>query len=319
MTGSGTLLDPFIIWDVTDLQNMNLDLTAYYELGSNIDCSGIANFEPVGGWGGAAAFTGTFDGKGYTISNLTVNRAADNYVGLFGEIEDTHIDNVNLSVCSMKGKKYVGALIGYVYRDTSPSLVNNCHSTGSIEGNDDYAGGLIGYVQESTVENCHSDCTVEQKGDDDAGGLIGSAGGAGTLIKNSYATGNVTAADDYAGGFIGNAGDNITIQQCYATGNAIATDYAGGFAGVISGGTSMVEDCYATGNAMVGGGYASGGFASSVISGTITRCYSIGTPISALAKGGFIGERIIGVIVTACFWDKTTSGESDAVGDGLST
>ena len=40
MTGSGTQEDPYIIENVTDLQNIQNDLSAYYELGGNIDASG---------------------------------------------------------------------------------------------------------------------------------------------------------------------------------------------------------------------------------------------------------------------------------------
>lgn len=54
MTGSGTLADPYIIENVTDLQAMKDNLTAYYELGQNIDASATsgwnanAGFEPIG-------------------------------------------------------------------------------------------------------------------------------------------------------------------------------------------------------------------------------------------------------------------------------
>jgi len=39
MTGSGTQTNPYVIWDVNDLQAMDNDLTAYYELGQDIDTS----------------------------------------------------------------------------------------------------------------------------------------------------------------------------------------------------------------------------------------------------------------------------------------
>lgn len=53
MTGSGTLADPFVIWDVNDLQDMRLLDGAHYELGADIDASatpgwfGGRGFEPV--------------------------------------------------------------------------------------------------------------------------------------------------------------------------------------------------------------------------------------------------------------------------------
>lgn len=47
MTGTGTELDPYIIEDVDDLQDMNLDLTAYYELANDIDASLTATWNPT--------------------------------------------------------------------------------------------------------------------------------------------------------------------------------------------------------------------------------------------------------------------------------
>ena len=102
-----------IITTATQLQNMNLSLTSDYELGNDIDCSGIANFEPIGGWNGTDPFTGSFDGKGYKISNLTVNRAADDYIGLFGETDGATISNVTLEDFTLTGDDYAGSLVGY--------------------------------------------------------------------------------------------------------------------------------------------------------------------------------------------------------------
>lgn len=48
MTGSGTLADPYIISDVDDLQAIENDLTAYYELANDIDAS------TTSGWNGGA-------------------------------------------------------------------------------------------------------------------------------------------------------------------------------------------------------------------------------------------------------------------------
>ncbi|GAJ10603.1 unnamed protein product, partial [marine sediment metagenome] len=49
------------ITTATQLQNMKDNLAENYELGGNIDCSGIGNFEPVGS--PATPFTGSFDGQ----------------------------------------------------------------------------------------------------------------------------------------------------------------------------------------------------------------------------------------------------------------
>ena len=82
MLGSGTLGDPYIIQDVTDLQNMNLDLAAHYVLGNDIDASETLTwndgegFVPIGNFVDGP-FTGSIDGAGYTISNLYENITFD--------------------------------------------------------------------------------------------------------------------------------------------------------------------------------------------------------------------------------------------------
>ncbi|MFH1172978.1 MAG: hypothetical protein V1692_00435, partial [bacterium] len=83
-----------------ELQNMKNDLSATYELANNIDCSdtinwnGGAGFEPIGNQ--HAFFTGKFDGKGFTINSLYINRPEDFYVGLFGINMSGEIKNIGL-------------------------------------------------------------------------------------------------------------------------------------------------------------------------------------------------------------------------------
>ncbi|KKL12757.1 hypothetical protein LCGC14_2532540 [marine sediment metagenome] len=77
-----------VITDVDELQAMENDLTADYELGNNINASatsgwnGGEGFDPIGSSG--SEFTGSFDGKGYTINDLFINRPEETGVGLFG-------------------------------------------------------------------------------------------------------------------------------------------------------------------------------------------------------------------------------------------
>jgi hypothetical protein len=75
MSGSGTPGDPYIIYDVYDLQAMENDLTAHYTLGGDIDASATsdwndgAGFEPVGTFVSGhpeLVFSGSFDGRGFT-------------------------------------------------------------------------------------------------------------------------------------------------------------------------------------------------------------------------------------------------------------
>ena len=339
-----------VITTAAGLQNMDLDLTDDYELGNNINCSGIANFEPVGGWGGAAAFTGTFDGKGYRITGLTVNRAADDYIGLFGETDGATIQNVTIEA-TITGDDNVGILAGStnggIFTDITVSgtvigdtdvggmlgetndseVITNCVSSGSVTGTSD-TGGLIGETNGGeTLIDCHSSCSLSAG--DTAGGLIGGAYGDATITR-CYATGNLVATGDDIGGLIGDT-SYTTLSRCYATGNITSSDttvgYLGGLVGFAPGYVGDGDgftDCYSTGNITannVGGSHEIGGFIGRNY-GYLRNCYSIGLLTAAGAGnliGGLVGRQEAGASTTACFWDKTTSGEADAVGDGLST
>jgi len=72
------------ITNCTELQSINNDLSGDYYLANDIDCSEHKNFDPIGLLD--KPFTGTFDGKGYKITNLYINRPETNYIGLFGII-----------------------------------------------------------------------------------------------------------------------------------------------------------------------------------------------------------------------------------------
>ncbi len=90
-----------------DLQNVNNDLEANYIQTADIDCSGISNFQVIGRERGV--FLGSYDGKGYKIRNLTIQRdiQTDNQsfsgVGLFGVVAGANLTNITLENASISG------------------------------------------------------------------------------------------------------------------------------------------------------------------------------------------------------------------------
>ena len=247
-------------------------------------------------------FSGSFDGKEYTISDLFINRPTEDEVGLFGVTDDATIENVTLSGVDITGLDDVGALIGYMQGGT----VTNCHSSGTVSGGD-YIGGLIGYSIEgdgTTISECSSSCTVS--GDDYVGGLLGAPSSA--TISECYTIGSVSG-NDYIGGFTGWS-YLLTISQCYSTGDVSGTDdYVGGFAGVSQG--DNTSNCYARGD-VSGDRYIGGLIGYSYSSEVVTNCYSTGAVTGNTDVGGLLGYSE--GTITNCFWDITTSGQ--AASDG---
>ena len=104
------------ITDVDGLQAMADGLAGDYILGGDINAAATstwnlgAGFIPIGFFG--TAFSGTFDGKGYTISTLFMSRAGADNCGLFGETDGATISDVTLADFEITGEDYVGTLIG---------------------------------------------------------------------------------------------------------------------------------------------------------------------------------------------------------------
>lgn len=349
MTGSGTQEDPYIIYDVDDLQAMENNLAAHYELANNIDASattgwnGGAGFDPIGKYYDTK-FTGSFDGKGHVISGLFINRPTDDGIALFGCTGNGcgAIQNVGIVDCNITGEYEVAALIGF--QDDLGGAISNCYSTGSITGiqarynmNCYFIAGLIGYASPSSMSDCYSTCTISAtctstgistRGKvSECGGLIGGLYRY-TTVTRCYATGNISATSlhrdvEMIGGFIGHS-VGTTVTRCYATGDisAIADEEVGGIGGFVGEDYSnSVSDCYARGDVtLVAGTPAAswgriGGFCGYTQDAVIDNCYSTGLlTVTALVPrvGGFCGDSYS--TITDCFWDEETSGTSESDG-----
>ncbi len=195
----------------------------------------------------------TYDGKGYSISEVKVKDAAD--VGVFGKTTTvTKVSNLELLDFDLEGSATGGALAGSLSGCTVSNVLAR-NSTNASDANIDapVAGGLIGNLVSGTVE--YSAAAVIVNAGNTAGGLVGKAD-SGT-IKGCYSgghtkegyytkwveeTGNsydVTGAT--AGGLIGDS--KAAVSESYSTCSVSGTT-AGGFAGTASG---SITKCYATG------------------------------------------------------------------------
>jgi len=167
-----------------------------------------------GTWEPVNPFTGTFDGQGYEIRDLYINRPTEDGVGLFGSIDGAVIEHVGLVSVNVTGRHVVGALVGGQWTN---SEVRKCYSSGTVTAMVWQVGGLVGST-DGTISASYSSATV--LGGLVTGGLVGGIWVDAT-VENSYATGNVTAGLYYAGGLTG--GNYGTIRNCYSTGFVVAS------------------------------------------------------------------------------------------------
>lgn len=173
-------------------------------------------------------FAGTFDGCGHTISGLNVQGR-----GLFAAINQAAIRNLNVS--------------------------------GTVNSTVSYVGGIVGKVQDGTIENCSFSGSVT------GGGYTGGIAG-GLSSNNVTISGCVNAADvtgTTAGGILGYWRKAATIQNCYNTGSITGSDKAAGIVAHLNKGT--IEKCYSIG--AVGGAAAQKGGIFGFSGAAVKNCY----------------------------------------------
>jgi hypothetical protein len=267
--GDGSSGTPWEVATVADLNNVRnyLGNGEYFIQTANIDLDVSpyntgAGWDPIGNDVDGQRFRGNYNGNGFTISGLFIDRPAENEVGLFGCVgrgtaaEPAVIRNVQLiNVQDITGARGTGSLVGRVRGDVY-TLIENCSSSGSgtVSGNG-ATGGLVGAnnsyqtspgpVDNPTISQCWSSLdvlAVTGGNGDKFGGLVGCNQKGNTI--NSYARGSVTVpatgAYERIGGLIGCADIRGTVVTSFSTGavvtngNATAT-LVGGLAGNLSG------------------------------------------------------------------------------------
>ncbi|HEX4294544.1 MAG TPA: GLUG motif-containing protein [Rhizomicrobium sp.] len=327
---------------VNDIATLASDIAANpsgaYALAKDYDASADGTYahSPV-----ATDFSGTFEGLGHAISNLTESVGLDVYAGLFAQtgtgavLRDTVLDRV-----SIRDGQKAGTLVG-----ANAGAILNCSVGGTI-GSSDFPQVIGGLAGTSTGQIVNSHAAVTVSGSPGAGGVVGGLVGyaavSNSAIVNSDASGDVSGGY-YAGGLAGLVDNSATIVQSHATGNVSGSTLVGGLAGESS--SAGLSADFASGNVTSSGKRGrTGGLVGFVFGGTIANSYATGAVTSTAPAhvGGLVGEAwggsfgdsfATGAIsgpsdttdggfagafrkstVADDYWDVTTSGETNGAG-----
>ncbi|WP_204845096.1 GLUG motif-containing protein, partial [Sedimentisphaera salicampi] len=172
--GDGTENNPYQISTPDHLEAVNNDLSAHYVLTNNIDLSDRtyerAVIAPDTDYSDSdfngTPFSGSFDGAGYKILNLTVDASNVTeyypyYLGLFSNIDSGEVRNLGVENAQITGgdySDYLGGLCGY-----NSGTISSCYATGSVSGEGNYLGGLCGY-NSGTISSCYATGSVSGEG-----------------------------------------------------------------------------------------------------------------------------------------------------------
>lgn len=224
--GTGTEEDPYQVSDLSNLEwisDNDTEWNKYFVQTSDIDASATAGwysgegFSPIGN--DITEFTGNFDGNGYSISGLYINRPATDYVGFFGYTGDgAEIELLAIERAEITGQSYTGGVAGM-----NSGSITSSYATGTIMVTGDYAGGITGMNQDGgLITTSYSTSSVN--GNNHVGGIAGYNSN-NASVTNSFAAGKVPAA---FGAFIGS-------NQGTVTGSYWNTTIAGDSPGVVTG------------------------------------------------------------------------------------
>ena len=241
--GSGSAEDPWKIATAEQLDRIRDDLTAHYILIDDIDLSGYENWMPIGTFQPRSdapedaevphpdyAFTGTFDGAGHTISNLTISCEAPMGAGLFGcasgtESNAASIGHFTLKDVNVSGFYLVGGAVGLQFMNCPVSDIH-------LEGDNKLTGmqgigGIVG-IGFDLISDCSATADVIVSGDDGACAGVIAGGTTMSSIKNCQVTGgSITAEGNAAWGFgalCGAPWGAAEITDCKVSGTVITVN-----------------------------------------------------------------------------------------------
>ena len=247
---------------------------------ADIDLTGIDDWTPIGNVTSSSNnyFKGSYNGNGYTISNLKI-KSGERYRGLFGVVigessstpavlTGIHLRNVDIEV-SHNSDISCGAIAGAVDSD---AVITFCSAQGEIKTDMNQqrqtynnSGGIIGDNNGGTISYCRADVKVTASSDANdtsrecnAGGIAGI--NTGTILaceaSGSEVSAKASSAKTQAGGIAGKTSGGNYIASCASeVGKIIANSggheaYAGGVVGLQSG---VLYSSYARGDATAEG------------------------------------------------------------------
>ena len=197
------------------------------------------SWKPIGKNDYGYQYRGTFDGNGKTITNLYIN-ASQNNVGLFGYTMEGTIKNLTFEYANVTNTKtYTGILVGYANNSNLQNIKisNTCQIKGGKE-----TGGIAGDFW-GNAYNCVNYATVQGK--ERVGGLLGYCTAKYSSITTCANYGNVTATGTDAGGLVGYFISG-TIQDCANYGDVKGTERVAGMAGYVNEG--KIQNVFSYGN-----------------------------------------------------------------------
>ena len=235
--------------------------------GANIDMTGI-DFRPIAPQ--APEYSGTYDGDGYAITNLSINVSTSTAVGLFGITMGATITDLTVQG-TVTGQLEVGSVIGKMDGGTLSDITLDVDVSGGYA-----VGGAVGTALLLSV-----DAPSIQR--------VTSAGSV-TGLSLGVISGSPTP--QVVGGIAGNVGGG-TLTQAVVTGDVLDTTSGGLYFGGVAGQalTTAIDGSQMTGNVIAPGSARVGGLVGRLAtSSSLSNSFVRGDVTGSTEVGGLVGQ-----------------------------
>ena len=226
--GDGSQENPYIIYNTAGMDKLASDVNSgerysgkYFELGNDITYDrSDNNYTPIGDI--THSFSGTFDGKGHTISGIRISDTGGTYKAIFGGVDGT-IKNLVVGDCCIEARQNIGGIVASLW-----GTIENCHvgNDVTLSGNS-YVGGIAGSTYRGTIKGCTSAAKIigTKYGDNmiySLGGIAGYAkkyGGVNPTLTDNLFTGTISGElGKLIGDIVGwNSSDAASLTNNYYT------------------------------------------------------------------------------------------------------
>ncbi len=320
-----------LIWNTTDLTNINKNLGGNYALADDLDFSGATyNNDLIGKLESGGSFdfyTGIFNGLGHTLSNININaNGASPFVGVFGGIETSGaiaagVSNLNITSINIDA---TGGTLG---------LPLGTYNVGGLAGALGWSGKYGNATQMPFARNVLLTGTLTAAGASNIGGLAGYAGGSinhtavSVTLNSSDSPDFVTESE--VGGLVGKAGPSSSINDSavygtISTNNSVSN--LGGLIGLDSGGNLDKGSFFGTVSSNFDGpiiwsnSSTVGSLIGENVGGFVENSSAKATVVlwgSNSIIGGLVGDQIGGEILLSNFSGTITASTVDIVGGAI--
>lgn len=315
--------------NASQLQCIQQDLGANYELASDIDAYNTSSwnngkgFAPIGS--SSTPFTGKFNGSNNEINDLYINRSTT--VGLFhtasGQIENVTVDNPNIENNGTDASTFTGVLVGDSTAEIKNVDVLNNSTTESTYAESEI--GVIGYknvggiagTHDGLINNVEVNVSVESDRFStkaaNIGGLVGKLSGG--EINNGIMNNSVSSGSRNIGGVVGHVETSGNVENSVMAGS-VGTETVNNKGGLVGINKGTVSKSYVRGD--INDGYEYVGGVVGQNNGDVFDVYSTANITSQQSSYGAIAGSNSGSISDA-YWDEEATGIIQGVGSSSGT